>query len=54
MLNLYQVCQTANTDGYPAGSKNTSFDVDSVGNVVISYGAITGPDDHTRYLTSVH
>ena len=54
MLNLYQVCQITTADGYPAGSKDTSFDVDSVGNVVILYGGITGPDDHTRYLTSVH
>ena len=53
MLNLYQVCQIAGVEVFPAGSKNTSFDVDSVGNVVISYGAITDPGDYTRYLTSV-
>ncbi|KAJ7380050.1 hypothetical protein OS493_010757 [Desmophyllum pertusum] len=35
---IYQVCQIAFGGAAPAGSKDTSFSVDSAGNVVISYG----------------
>ena len=43
-----QVCQVADTNGYAAGSEDTSFSVDSSGNVVISYGSIKGSDGHIR------
>ena len=49
-----QVCQLAGSDGYPAGSKDTSFSVDSSGNVVISYGGITDSSGHTRYPNTVY
>ncbi|XP_078376511.1 uncharacterized protein LOC144659862 [Oculina patagonica] len=42
------VCQVVPGGGYPVGSQNTSFSVDSDGNVVISYGSIIGPDDYAR------
>ncbi|KAL9966645.1 hypothetical protein ACROYT_G024754 [Oculina patagonica] len=45
---MFQVCQVVPGGGYPVGSQNTSFSVDSDGNVVISYGSIIGPDDYAR------
>ena len=50
-----QVCQVAYAHhiGSPAGSKDTSFAVDSSGNVVISYGAIMDSTGYTRYPNTV-
>ena len=50
-----QVCQLAGTVRNPAGSKNTSFSVDSSGNVVILYGGVTdsATPPHTRYSAAV-
>ena len=50
-----QVCQQAGSDRNPAGSKDTSFSVDSSGNVVILYGKITdsASTPHTRYSAAV-
>ena len=45
-----EVCQIVE-DNYPAGSQDSSFSVDSEGNVVISYGGTTGSDGKTRYLS---
>lgn len=49
ILFFVQVCQVAGVEGLPAGSKHTSFSVDSSGNVVTSYGIIMGPDSYARY-----
>lgn len=44
-----QVCQIVGNN-LPAGSEDSSFSVDSEGNVVISYGGTKGSDQKTRYL----
>ena len=50
-----EVCQVIGSDGYPAGSKDTSFSVDSSGNVVISYRGMkdTATPPYTRYSAAV-
>ena len=49
-----QVCQKKDTNRLPAGSNDTSFSVDSSGNVVISYGAIKDISGYTRYPNTVY
>ncbi|CAH3154395.1 unnamed protein product [Porites lobata] len=41
-------CQRTYTENYPAGTADTTFSVDSEGNVVITYGASKNPDNLWR------
>ena len=54
ILTIYtSVCQIATSTGIPAGSKDTSFSVDTSGNVVISYGVIeSGQPIHGRQVNN--
>ena len=45
-----QSCQITNDAQYPAGTKETTFSVDSEGNVVITYGKSTSGSSE-RYDT---
>lgn len=46
------VCQVTLGGGNPAGSKDTSFIVDSSGNVVISYGVMVDGGGHGRQVSN--
>ena len=50
---LPQSCQRTYAENYPAGTANTTFSVDSEGNVVITYGASKGPDNLWRYFATL-
>ena len=46
-----QSCQILYSSQNPAGTEDTTFSVDSEGNVVIKYGEIKGSDNKLRYDT---
>ena len=50
---LPQSCQRTYTENYPAGTADTTFSVDSEGNVVITYGASKNPDNLWRYFATL-
>ena len=50
---LPQSCQRTYVENYPAGTANTSFSVDSEGNVVITYGPSKGSDNLWRYFATL-
>ena len=53
LIFFSQSCQILGVQNYPAGTANTTFSVDSEGNVVIIYGASKSHSDNTwRYFAT--
>lgn len=48
-ISLIQVCQLSIAGSVPAGTKNSTFSVDSEGSVVILYGGAVDAKGYMRY-----